>query len=252
MVTTLSGVDAFAEDASNALLNRAGVKNVKLSDGAEKLARKPIWAIAGEAMQLAGHQVDMYGDRELLAEHAMQMGSDATRRVTFFSEKEDARYASNSAGNVPGDFPNILANLANKFLDSIELDDEFSYPEISAVLPSGLNDFKPGLMINRGAVDEMDELSDGEKFRDIGLSEEVLSYIFLRRFGNRFGWTPVLLANDDMGAFAESMLGLAEAWQVTQNRMVLDRLTGADVLLDGNALVCRSCRHWQRIDSSSE
>ena len=82
----------------------------------------------------------------------------------------------------------------------------------------------------------MDELSDGERLKDIGLAEEVLSYIFLRRFGNRFGWTPVMIANDDLGAFAEGMIGLNEAWQVTQNRLVLDRFTGSETLLDGTAL----------------
>ena len=104
------------------------------------------------------------------------------------------------------------------------------------MLPGGLNDFKPAMMINRGVMEEMDELSDAEKLKDLGLAEEVLSYIFLRRFGNRFGWTPVMIANDDLGAFAEGMLGLAEAWQVTQNRLVLDRLTSNETLLDGAAL----------------
>jgi hypothetical protein len=32
------------------------------------------------------------------------------------------------------------------------------------------------------------------------------------------------------------MLGLAEAWEVTQNRLVLDRYTANETLLDGNAL----------------
>jgi len=233
---TGNGSDAFAADAIDALLHRSGVKSVKLSEGAQQLSRKPIWAIAGEALALSGEKIDMYGDRESIADQSMQMGN-STRRVQFFSGKEDGRYVgANAPFSRPGDFPNILSGLANKYLDSIELDDDYSYEAISSILPGGLNDFKPGLMINRGIVEEMDELSDGEKLKDLGLSEEVLSYIFLRRFGNRFGWTPVLMANDDMGAFAEGMLGLAEAWQVTQNRMVLDRVTSSETLLDGNAL----------------
>ena len=232
----MSFLSEFAADAINAMAHRSGAK-VELSASAALMSRKPIWAIAGEALALAGRTVDMYGDRESICAAAMEMGADSTRRVQFFSENEDARYINASAPSAsPGDFPNILSGIANKYLDSIELDGEFSYAEISAVLPEPLKDFKPAIMINRSSVDELDEVTDGERFQDLGLAEEVLSYLFLRRFGNRFGWTPVLMANDDMGAFAEGMLGLNEAWQVTQNRLVLDRLTSEETLLDGNPL----------------
>jgi len=231
-----SGADAFGKDAIDAMAAKAGAK-IELSANARQLVRMPLWAIAHQSLALAGSNVDMYGDRELLAEQAMQMG-DSTRRVQFFSTKEDAKYIQASAGpfSRPGDFPNILSGLANKYLDMIELDDDYSYSEISAVLPGGLNDFKPAMMVNRGILEELDELSDGEQIKSLGMAEEVLSYIFLRRFGNKFGWTPVMIANDDLGAFAEGMIGLQEAWQVTQNRMVLDRITSSETLLDGNAL----------------
>jgi ClpP class serine protease len=234
---TGEGRDRFGVDAVDAMLYRAGNTSVQLSAGASSLVNRPLWAIAGECLALSGAQPDMYGDRELLAEQAMSMG-DATRRVTFFSNNENRQYISASSSPFvrPGDFPNILSGLANRYLDMIELDDDYSYTEISAVLPGGLKDFKPAMMINKGIMEEMDELSDAEQLKDLGLSEEVLSYIFLRRFGNRFGWTPILVANDDLGAFAEGMLGLAEAWEVIQNRLVLDRYTANEMLLDGNAL----------------
>ena len=230
--------DRFVNDAIDAMHHRAGGKSsVKLSAEAAVLTNRPLWAIAHQCLALNGSKLDMYGDREAIADEAMQMGN-ATRRHQFFSTREDSRYVQASGGpfSRPGDFPNILSGLANKFLDSIELDDDYSFEKISAVLPGGLNDFKPAMMVNRGVVEEMDELSDAEKLKDLGLNEEVLSYIFLRRFGNRFGWTPVMIANDDMGAFAEGMLGLDEAWNVTQNRLVLDRFTGSENLLDGAAL----------------
>ena len=196
--------EQFAKDAIDAMASRAGA-TVQLSPAAQKMASRPLWAIAHEALALSGNQVDMYGDRELLAAAAMEMGD--SRRTVFFSENERAHLVQAQSGPAarPGDFPNILSGLANKFLDTIDLDDEFSYPEISAELPNGLTDFKPAMMINRSTVEEMDELSDGEKFKDIGLSEEVLSYLYLRRFGNKWGWTPVMIANDDLGAFAEGM-----------------------------------------------
>ena len=235
------GSERFAADAIDAMVYRSvDQPDMTLSDGAAALVGRPLWSIAGQCLQLevGERNVDMYGSRELLAEEAMQQGN-ATRRSTFFSGNEDRRYIQ-AAGAVPnarpGDFPNILSGLANKFLDTVELDEDYSFPKVSALLPGGLNDFKPALMMNKGVVEELDELSDAEKFKELGLAEEVLSYIFLRRFGNCWGWTPVLVANDDLNAFAEGMIGLREAWMVTQNRLVVDRFTSTENLLDSSAL----------------
>ena len=234
------GASAFAEHAIEAMVYRSQDNpNFEISADAERLVTRPLWSIAGECLQLAGHEVDMYGNREHIAQQAMQMGITPMMPTTLFSSNEDRRYIQASGGvpNArPGDFPNILSGLANKFLDTIQLDDDYSYPAVSALLPGGLNDFKPALMVNKGIVEELAEVQDAEQFKELGLEEEVLSYIFLRRFGNKWAWTPVLVANDDMNAFAEGMLGLAEAWQVTQNRLVVDRYTSTETLLDSNAL----------------
>ncbi len=234
---TGEGRDRFGVDAVEALVAKATGNSSEISEGASNLLNRPLWAIAAESMQHAGHQVDMYGDPELLAEQAMSMGTPGQRH-TFYSANEGRQYIQNAGTPFarPGDFPNILSSLANKFLDTIQLDDDYSYTQVSALLPGGLRDFKPALMMNKGIVEELDELQDAEQFNDLGLEEEVLSYIFLRRFGNKWGWTPVMIANDDLGAFVEGMLGLQEAWQVTQNRLVVDLFTSNPTLLDGNSL----------------
>lgn len=237
-VVTGEGATRYAADAIAALTARADDGSFdELSEDAQQLASKPLWAIAGEALQLAGHHVDMYGNPQLIAEEAMAMGTPGQRHA-FYSDSEDRRYvqASGIPYSRPGDFPNILSGLANRYLDMIELDDDYSFTDVSALLPQTLKDFKPSLMVNKGVVEELDELEDAEALKELGMEEEVLSYIFLKRFGNKFGWTPVMIANDDIGAFAEGMLGLREAWEVSQNRLVLDRFTSGEQLLDGNAL----------------
>lgn len=227
--------DQYGRDAVEALNYRATDQPAgQLSTGAQKLVNKPLWAIAGECLQLAGQPVDMYGDRELIARQAMQQGNPHQRNV-FYSEHERSGISAGPA-NRPGDFPNILSGLANKTIDTIELDDDYSYPEVSAVLPGGLKDFKAAPMVNQGVVEEMDELQDAEQFKELGLEEEMLGMLSLGRYGNSFGWTPVMIANDDMNAFAEGMIGLAEAWQVTQNRLVISQFTTNANLLDGSAL----------------
>lgn len=234
---TGEGVDRYAADVVDAMVFRAGATGIKLSAGAEQHISKPLWAVAAECLTMWGQKTDLYADREHIAEQAMQMASPGVRH-TFYSERENRRYiqASGAPAARPGDFPNILSSLSRKYLDTIELDEDYSYPDVSAVLPGGLNDFKPGIMVNKGIVEELDELQDADEFRELGLQEEVLSYIFLRRFGNKWGWTPVMVANDDMNAFAEGMIGLEEAWQVTQNRLVVDLYTSNPTLLDSAAL----------------
>lgn len=226
----------YETDVVDAMAYRAGAK-VELSAGAEAHVSKPLWAVAVECLNRMGHNVDMYGDREGVAHLAMSSGAPGVRH-SFYSTRENRRYVQASAipASRPGDFPGILSALANKYLDLLELDTDFSYPLISAMLPGGLNDFKPGLMVNKGIVEELDEVQDAEAFKELGLSEEVLSYIFMRRFGNKFGWTPVMIANDDLNAFAEGMIGLEEAWQVTQNRLCVDLIMSNPTLLDGSAL----------------
>ncbi len=58
-------------------------------------------------------------------------------------------------------------------LDTVELEDEeYSYPLVSAVIPNGLNDFKPAPIINRSVVEELDEVPDATAFGELGIEEE--------------------------------------------------------------------------------
>lgn len=231
------GRSRFVEDAAVGLAMRAGAKVKNPSEGAKSLASYPLFAIAGRCLEMSGEKVDPYGDHADIALRAMEAGGRG--RVVSYGANESARYIRAGGGTPsarPGDFPHILSNLANKFIDSVELDEDYSYPAISAVLPTGLDNFKATPLINKGTVDEMDEVGDAEPANELGISEELLSYLFMQRYRNKFGWTPVLVANDDMNAFAESMLGFATAWQRTQNRRVLSILTANATLLDGTAL----------------
>ena len=235
---TGEGADRYASDVVDALVARCTHSDKDLPDGAVAHIRKPLSHIAAECLAYSGRDdIDPYDNKELIAEEAMSMGP-ANKHDVRFSANENRQYvrAAATPSTRPGDFPNIMSGLQNKLLDTIELDEDYSFPEISAVLPGGLNDFKPALMINKGIVEEMDEVQDAEKFEQLGLQEEVLSYLFMRRFGNKFGWTPVMIANDDLNAFAEGMLGFLDAWNVTQNRLVLDLITSNPTLLDGSAL----------------
>jgi len=224
-----TGAAAFERDASHALQLRlnANMGGVKVSADAERLRRAPMAELARQSLELAGIRTDMYAsDREDIIRQALE--AEGGRKFTIG--------ASGGPVNRPGSFPNLLSNLANKLLDdAIELAAP-SYPEWTGVWPSDLPDFKPSPVVNKSRHDELDQVLDAEAYKEFGLAEEMLSYMQLQRYGNKFSLTPVMLANDDLGAFAEDMLGLGEALENTTNRLCLGLITGNGSLLDGGAL----------------
>lgn len=237
-----SGEDRFAADATDALLYRLADRAAKpqISADAHRLARAPLVELARTSLEMCGQRVDRYASAEDIAEQAMSMAGGAKHRFYSDTDAFIARGEASGPYNRPGMFPYLLANLANKYMDqAIELA-EATYRDWTAVSATGLKDFKPVPIVNKGQVDGMDEVLDAEAFREMSVSEEMLSYLFLRRFGNKWGWTPVMVANDDLGAFQEGMLGLQQGWEFTVNDLCLGLLTANAALLDGNALFVAS------------
>lgn len=224
------GAARFVADAALALqvrLDRVdAASQASVTPEVQRMAQAPLRFYAEQCLHAAGIRVDAYTAPEEVFEQAFAM--DGPGRVTI----------SASAGpvNRPGSFPNLLSNLVNKLLDAgLELA-EPTYPHWTGMWPGDLPDFKPAPVISKGQQDEMDEVLDAEKSKEFGLEEEMLSYMLLSRFSNKFGLTPVMAANDDLSAFEEGLLGMGSAWENTVNRLCLRILTGNVALLDGFAL----------------
>jgi len=198
-----------------------------------RMSHAPLIWHAKQCLQMAGVKVPEYGvDNEQIALMAMQTGGG--ERHIFRSHAEAGMDAP--AFNRPGDFPNLLSNLANKMLDmSISVADG-TYEQWTGVWRQDLPDFKPASVSARSQPNELNEVLDSEESKELRLQEELLSYIFLRRFSNKVGLTPVLLANDDLGAFVEDTIALGDAYKRTQNTLCLNVLTSNAALLDGVAL----------------
>jgi hypothetical protein len=226
---TETGLQNFERDASAALQLRLGMAVEGAANNADslRLRHAPMAELARMSLGAAGQRIDSY-DREQVIRLALEHGGFGVQTI-----------GADSGGpvNRPGLFPNILSNLFNKMLDdAIELAAP-TYPEWTGVWPSDLPDFKPAPVVNKGQRDELDQMLDAEAFKQFGLGEELSSMMQLNSYGNKFGWTPVMLANDDLGAFQESLLGMGEALENTTNRLCLNLLTGnATILSDGVAL----------------
>lgn len=190
------------------------------------LSRASLLQIAAQCLSMSGQRVDPYADREETAARAM--ASDGYERHSFGANDVPAAR--------PGSFPNILSALANKFMNEGLLLAEPTYQEWTGTLQGDLPDFKPVPIMGVAGAEEMQEVMDAEVFKEVSITEELAGMMQLKRYGRRFGLTPVMIANDDMGVFTEKTVNLGMGWEFTVNRLCLAIITGNVTLLDGNAL----------------
>lgn len=135
----------------------------------------------------------------------------------------------------PGDYPNLLSNLMGKIIDqAIEIAAP-TYPRWTARLPDS-PDFKPKTIIGMGGFEELSMVEDGDLAEQVNDSEEVVGWIKNDRYNGKVGLTPVMLANDDTDAFVTGLMKLAEAHEMTLNRLCVELMADNPTLLDGTAL----------------
>lgn len=224
-----SGEVAFAKDAADSLALRFGVKVDKPSEAAQKWASNGMSALrlAEMSLEVQGVKFDRNAAGEDVAKLALSTGG---RRL--------AALMDDGGGNMnrPSSFPNLLSGLSNKLFDLGSERAAPTYKEWTGRSMSDLPDLKEGPLVSRSQPYVMDEVIDDERLKQFRLAEEVLSIIRVRRFANKLGWTPVMVANDDLGAFAEGMIAFGGAWEATVNLLCLALITGNPTLLDGYAL----------------
>ncbi len=225
---TGSGAERFMVDAANALILRAGC-NVPASDRnqhVERLQRAPLLYFAEQCLQHSGTRIPDGLEPIERAELALQ--ANHANRINIGADA--------SAYNRPGDFPGLLSNLANTILlEGVQLA-EVTFEEWTGRVADDLPDFHPAPMVRRGEAEELDEVLDAEPFKELKVAEELNSYLQLARYGNHIKLTPVMVAQDKLGAFRENLWGLSVAHETKLNRLCLSILTGNVTLLDGIAL----------------
>ena len=224
-----SGEAQFGKDAADTLLLRAGVAVPNASEQAKKWARAGIttYALAQKSLEVQGVRFDRYGPEEEVAKLALQ--SAPIRSQVLMDD---------GGGNLnrPSSFPNLLSNFSNS-LFSVGMERASpSYPLWTGRSMNDLPDLREVPFVSRSTPYVMDEVIDDERLKQLQLAEECLSLIQVRRFANKFGWTPVMVANDSLGAFAEGLIGFGGAWQNTVNLLCLGLLTGNAALLDTYSL----------------
>lgn len=230
----MSAADVFCEAATAALLQRAGYARPEDFDyqinprAATELSNATLPYLARQELQLRGLNVPAFASNEQVCREWLKGSGGCIGEVDIG--------ASAASFNRPSDFPNLLANLANKILDRALPLAAPSYPAYSAKL-SDVSDFKPRTITAIGLFDELDSFQDDQETTDqLRFSEELQNFIQVGMFKNKVAMTPVMAANDDLDAFTQGLLGLAVAHENTLNRLHLAILTGNPDLADGVAL----------------
>lgn len=225
-----SGAERFMIDASNALALRAGCNVPAAARNAhvERLQRAPLLHFAEQCLQHSGTRIPE--GLEPVERAELALAETHTNRTNIGVSADAGAY------NRPGDFPGLLSNLANTMLlEGIERADA-PWDQWTGRVADDLADFHPAPMVRKGEAEELDEVLDDEAFKELKISEELNSYLQLGRYGNHIKLTPVMVAQDKLGAFRESLWGLGGAHETKLNRLCLSILTGNVTLLDTYAL----------------
>lgn len=237
------GSQRFEEDAANALFYKFARTKPKLcakhapekpNAEALRISAAPLAWIAQQSLKMAGERVPEFGmNLEQVAEQALQMGANGGQRYnvqSVFGEVSSAQPI-----NRPGDFPNIMSNLAGKLIDWGIKVAPVMYSQWTGELGEDMIDFNPKSIVARSEPNEFEEILDAEDTKELILSEELLSMIQARRWSGMIGLTPIMVANNQLGAFSESNINMGMTHERTLNRLCLGIITGNAALLDGNA-----------------
>ncbi len=137
--------------------------------------------------------------------------------------------------NRPGDFPNLLSNLANKILDAAQMVSGAQFSLWTNKMMD-LPNFQPRTVLGTGVFDTLDKIEDDDEAKQLSMAEELKGWLQSDRFGNKVALTPRMIANDDLDAFNQQLMSLAKAHDLTLNELCLQLLAGNVTLADGTAL----------------
>lgn len=151
------------------------------------------------------------------------------RESKGLSKREIAYRALHSSS----DFPEILANIANKTLRQGYMDTKRSF--VPFCRQGTLPDFKAAKRIALSNASSLEEVVEGGEYKR-GTFTEGAETIQLSTYGKIVGITRQMIINDDLDAFTRVPQKMAATSARLENRMVYDIITSNPVMADGTTL----------------
>lgn len=220
--------DKFAQVAEEVLMFRLG-QNKNISSSAQQLQHATLYDLAERSLRTRG--IRTFGDRSVIAEQALRGGD-----TYHWADGRVMNAGAEGGGyNRPGDFPNILSNIAGKMMAQAYEYAPTTYRRWTYRMPS-VPDFKPKTIIGIGEFPEFPVIPDGDDWPGVQSPTEERAFIQVDKYGQEFSLTPVMIANDDLGAIEEAARDNVIASEMKLNRLCVNLLVGNAPAQDGVAL----------------
>lgn len=220
--------DKFAQVAEEVLMFRLG-QNKNISTAAQQLQHATLYDLAERSLRTRG--IRTFGDRSVIAEQALRGGD-----TYHWADGRVMNAGAEGGGyNRPGDFPNILSNIAGKMMAQAYEYAPTTYKRWTYRMPS-VPDFKPKTIIGIGEFPEFPVIPDGDDWPGVQSPTEERAFIQVDKYGQEFSLTPVMIANDDLSAIEEAARDNVIAAEMKLNRLCVNLLVGNANAQDGVAL----------------
>lgn len=194
-VTSDHGEQA-ARGIVDALAIRAGARDVELTPAARAHMGTSLMRLAEDCVRAQGIDPRQHSERQV-AELALQARRGQPMATRAFSSALST-----------GDFPLLLANVANKFLNAGFGEEPMTHEAF--VYDRQVRDTKQVSILSLGSVDALPTVAEGTEYTYATMTEAREVYT-LAKFGKILPLTIETLLNDDLSAFGRATMELGRA-----------------------------------------
>jgi len=206
-----SSVDRFSQAATEALAARA-LGRTPTTQGGRELYGKSFVEVGREWLALRGRDGNL--------------PPEAVARILLGAE---IPYST------PGDFPNLLSNLASKILSQPEAFSAATFKAWCSPLPPVRN-FQPTTVNTLGEFGDLPYHGDGRDFEQSKPAEGPVVWFQTDSYGDEFALTSRMIVDDNLGGFTAALQDKQLAHDQTLNRLCCNLLTLNQAMGDGYAL----------------
>lgn len=200
----------FFNDATDALLARAGIGVKNLSTGARDLAKYSVVNLAEQYLRQNGTNTHGYNSARIIAQ-AFEI----------------------RAAHTTSDFPHLLENVAAKSMRLAYMEEPASH-----VIWTGeaeVQDFKQNSLVQLSEAPDLEAVPEGGEYKHGSFGDQAEKFSILT-YGKLFKITRQALINDDLQAFTRLPQAFGQSARRKECDLVYSVLTGNPNLADGVAL----------------
>lgn len=136
-------------------------------------------------------------------------------------------------GHTTSDFPYLLANVGNKFLQPGYASEVLNF--MPFVRDRSLPDFKQASVVNLGRINSMSQKAEGTEYNRVTIGEEREQYA-LATYGSTIGFSREAMINDDLGGFELAIREMGAVWARTQKDLFWAVINDNAAMADGTDL----------------